>query len=38
MKLLYLLTYMHPYIGVPKYTKQIITDIKGETDGNTIIV
>ena len=22
----------------PKYIKQIVTDIKGETDGNTIIV
>ena len=25
-------------IGVPKYIKQILTDIKGEIDGNTIIV
>ena len=27
-----------PNIGVPKYIKQILTDIKGEIDGNTIIV
>ena len=27
-----------PNRGAPKYTKQILTDIKGETDGNTIIV
>ena len=27
-----------PNIGAPKYIKQILTDIKGETDGNTIIV
>ena len=27
--------YMIPNIGVPKY---ILTDIKGEIDGNTIIV
>ena len=27
-----------PNIGAPKYTKQILTDIKGEIDGNTIIV
>ena len=27
-----------PNIGAPKYTKQILTDIKGETDRNTIIV
>ena len=27
-----------PNIGAPKYTKQILTDIKGETDSNTIIV
>ena len=25
-------------IGAPKYIKQILTDIKGETDNNTIIV
>ena len=25
-------------IGAPKYIKQILTDIKGETDRNTIIV
>ena len=24
-------------IGAPKYIKQIRTDIKGETDGNTVI-
>ena len=27
-----------PNTGVPKYVKQILTDIKGEIDGNTIIV
>ena len=27
-----------PNIGVPKYIKQILTDIKGEIDRNTIIV
>ena len=27
-----------PNIGAPKYIKWILTDIKGETDGNTIIV
>ena len=27
-----------PNIGEPKYIKQILTDIKGEIDGNTIIV
>ena len=27
-----------PNIGTPKYTKQILTDIKEETDGNIIIV
>ena len=27
-----------PNRGAPKYIQQIITDIKGETDGNTIIV
>ena len=26
-----------PNIGAPKYIKQILTDIKGEIDGNTII-
>ena len=26
-----------PNIGVPKYTKQNLTDIKGETDSNKII-
>ena len=25
-------------IGAPKYTRQTLTDIKGETDSNTIIV
>ena len=25
-------------IGPPKYRKQILTDIQGETDSNTIIV
>ena len=28
---------MYP-IGVPKYIKQILTEINGETDRNTIIV
>ena len=27
-----------PNTGVPKYIKQILTDIKGEIDNNTIIV
>ena len=27
-----------PNIGAPRYIKQILTDIKGEIDGNTIIV
>ena len=27
-----------PIIGAPKYIKQILTDIKGDIDGNTIIV
>ena len=27
-----------PNIGAPKYIKQTLTDIKGETDRNTIIV
>ena len=27
-----------PNIGAPKYIKQILTDIKGETEGNTITV
>ena len=27
-----------PIIGAPKYIKQILTDIKGETDNNTIMV
>ena len=27
-----------PSIGAPKYIKQIVTDIKGEIDRNTIIV
>ena len=26
-----------PNIGAPRYIQQILTDIKGETDGNTII-
>ena len=25
-------------IGTPKYIQQILTDIKGEIDGNTVIV
>ena len=25
-------------MGTPKYIRQILTEIKGETDGNTIIV
>lgn len=28
---------MHPNIGAPKYTKQTLTDKKGETDNNAII-
>ena len=27
-----------PNIGTPKYTKEILTEIKGEIDNNTIIV
>ena len=27
-----------PKTGAPKHIKQILTDIKGETDSNTIIV
>ena len=27
-----------PNRGAPRYIQQILTDIKGETDGNTIIV
>ena len=27
-----------PNIGAPQYMRQILTDIKGETDNNTIIV
>ena len=27
-----------PNIGAPKYTQQILTDIKGEIDGNAIII
>ena len=27
-----------PNIGAPRYLQQILTDIKGEMDGNTIIV
>ena len=27
-----------PNIGAPRYLQQILTDIKGETDGNIIIV
>ena len=30
-------TYAHS-IGAPKYIKQILTDIKGEIDNNTLIV
>ena len=29
---------MHPNTGALKYIKQILTDIKGEIDNNTIIV
>ena len=27
-----------PNIGTPQYIRQILTDIKGEIDGNTIII
>ena len=27
-----------PNIGAPQYIRQTVTDIKGETDSNTIIV
>ena len=30
--------YICPNIGIPRYIQQIITDIKGEIDRNTIIV
>ena len=33
-----LLNICAPNIRAPKYIKQILTDIKGETDGNTVIV
>ena len=29
---------IQPNIGAPKYIKQILTDLKGEIDSNTIIV
>ena len=29
---------MHPTLGAPQYKRQILTDIKGEIDSNTIIV
>ena len=37
-RILYLLTYKAPNIAAPKYIKQILTDLKGEIDRNTIIV
>ena len=27
-----------PNIGAPRYIQQLLTDIKGEIDGNTVIV
>ena len=27
-----------PTVGAPKYVKQIVTDIKGEIDNNTLIL
>ena len=27
--------YIHNQIGAPKYIQQLLTDIKGEIDGNT---
>ena len=27
-----------PNVGAPQYVRQILTDIKGETDSNTVIV
>ena len=27
-----------PNIGTPRYIQQVLTDIKGEIDGNTIII
>ena len=27
-----------PSIGAPKYIKRVLTDMKGKTDGNTVIV
>ena len=36
--MLHLLTCMHQNTGAPNYIKQILTDIKGEFDNNTIIV
>ena len=29
---------MHPTLEAPKYVKQILMDIKGENDRNTVIV
>ena len=31
-------TFYVPNIGIPKYIKQVLTDIKGEIDSDTIIV
>ena len=30
--------YIFPNTGAPRYIWQILTDIRGETDGNTILV
>ena len=29
---------MQPNIGAPQYIRQMLTDIKGEIDSNTVIV
>ena len=35
----YIYIYTHtPNIGAPQYRRQILTDIKGEIDSNTVIV
>ena len=33
-----LVSIMYPNIGAPKYLKQVLMGIKGETDSNTVIV
>ena len=33
-----IITIYSPNLGAPRYLQQILTDIRGEIDGNTIIV